>query len=68
MAAKKDERELYLLCHPLALTHVSVPFQKPTPPTHSASRSAVVENRGPTGVEMEVLTAVQVAHDDLRYV
>ncbi|MFM9899724.1 MAG: cyclic pyranopterin monophosphate synthase MoaC [Polaromonas sp.] len=59
MAAKKTS-ELIPLCHPLALTHVSVTFATDTT-THSVTCEAVVETVGPTGVEMEALTAVQVA-------
>ncbi len=59
MAAKKTS-ELIPLCHPLALTHVSIDFR-----TDDASASifclATVETVGPTGVEMEALTAVQIA-------
>ena len=58
-AAKKTS-DLIPLCHPLALTHVSVNFQ-----TNKASSSIACEVRaettGPTGIEMEALTAVQVA-------
>ena len=59
MAAKKTS-ELIPLCHPLALTHVAMDF---SPDTGSASITcqATVETVGPTGVEMEALTAVQVA-------
>lgn len=58
MAAKRTG-DLIPLCHPLALTHVSVEFE-----TDAASSSvrctARVETFGKTGVEMEALTAVQV--------
>lgn len=59
MAAKKTS-ELIPLCHPLALTRVALEF---TPDAASASILclATVETVGPTGVEMEALTAVQVA-------
>jgi cyclic pyranopterin phosphate synthase len=59
MAAKKTS-ELIPLCHPLALTRVAMDFN---PDTASASIvcQATVETIGPTGVEMEALTAVQVA-------
>jgi cyclic pyranopterin monophosphate synthase len=59
MAAKKTS-DLIPLCHPLALTHVSVLFT-PDEATLSIACTAVVETVGPTGVEMEALTAVQVA-------
>lgn len=59
MAAKKTS-ELIPLCHPLALTRVAMDF---SPDTGNASITcqATVETVGPTGVEMEALTAVQVA-------
>jgi len=59
MAAKKTS-ELIPLCHPLALTRVSLEF-KPDLASASVSCLATVETVGPTGVEMEALTAVQVA-------
>ncbi|MBD3669800.1 MAG: cyclic pyranopterin monophosphate synthase MoaC [Gammaproteobacteria bacterium] len=59
MAAKKTS-DLVPLCHPLALTRVEIDFE-----THvDESRvdcTATVETRGQTGVEMEALTAVQIA-------
>lgn len=62
-AAKKTS-DLIPLCHPLALTRVAIEFEE-----HPAKESqpdyifctATVETVGPTGVEMEALTAVQVA-------
>ncbi|WP_256078018.1 cyclic pyranopterin monophosphate synthase MoaC [Massilia sp. YIM B04103] len=58
MGAKKTS-DLVPLCHPLALTRVTVDFE-----TDEASSSvhcrAQVETYGKTGVEMEALTAVQV--------
>ena len=63
MAAKKTS-ELIPLCHPLALTRVALEFETtPTTATRAASIfcTATVETVGPTGVEMEALTAVQVA-------
>ena len=59
MAAKKTS-DLIPLCHPLALTHVSLAFTSDEV-MHSIICTAVVETVGPTGVEMEALTAVQVA-------
>ena len=59
MAAKKTS-ELIPLCHPLALTHVAIDFT-PDESTSSVSCTATVETVGPTGVEMEALTAVQIA-------
>jgi cyclic pyranopterin phosphate synthase len=59
MAAKKTS-ELIPLCHPLALTRVAVDFS-PDAEGSSVGCTATVETVGPTGVEMEALTAVQVA-------
>ena len=59
MAAKKTS-ELIPLCHPLALTHVAVEFHIDEA-SSAVSCQATVETVGPTGVEMEALTAVQVA-------
>ena len=63
MAAKKTS-DLIPLCHPLALTRVAVEFET-TPADAAGARSllctATVETVGPTGVEMEALTAVTVA-------
>jgi cyclic pyranopterin phosphate synthase len=63
MAAKKTS-ELIPLCHPLALTRVALDFattQANATRASSVSCTATVETVGPTGVEMEALTAVQVA-------
>ena len=58
-AAKKTS-DLIPLCHPLALTRVALAFE--IEPAACAVRcQATVETVGPTGVEMEALTAVQVA-------
>ena len=59
MAAKRTA-ELIPLCHPIALTRVAVEFELDEA---SSSVTCVVraETRGQTGVEMEALTAVQVA-------
>ena len=56
----KRTSDLIPLCHPIALTRVAVDF------TIDAKASCVhceatAETVGPTGVEMEALTAVQVA-------
>ena len=59
MAAKKTS-ELIPLCHPLALTRVAVEFQTDAAAS-AVNCQATVETVGPTGVEMEALTAVQVA-------
>ena len=59
MAAKKTH-ELIPLCHPIALTRVALEFE-----LHEADSAVVctatAETVGQTGVEMEALTAVQVA-------
>lgn len=58
MAAKKTH-DLIPLCHPLALSKVSVELTtKDTPPR--VEISATVKNTGQTGVEMEALTAVSI--------
>jgi len=59
MAAKKTS-ELIPLCHPLSLTDVGIEFEL----DHALPglrASAWASSRGPTGVEMEALTAVTVA-------
>jgi cyclic pyranopterin phosphate synthase len=58
-AAKKTS-DLIPLCHPLALTHVSVEFES-MPTTNTIRCTVRAETTGQTGVEMEALTAVQVA-------
>jgi cyclic pyranopterin phosphate synthase len=60
-AAKKTS-ELVPLCHPLALTRVAVAFAVPDEGSAEAHVECTVtaETIGPTGVEMEALTAVQV--------
>ena len=71
MAAKKTS-DLIPLCHPLALTRVAIEFMTDPAshtgletPVHDAIGSvsciATVETIGPTGVEMEALTAVNIA-------
>ncbi len=59
MAAKKTS-ELIPLCHPLALTRVAVDFEVEAA-SHAVRCQATVETVGPTGVEMEALTAAQIA-------
>ena len=59
MAAKKTS-DLIPLCHPLALTRVAVDFTPEEDHARITCR-ATVETVGPTGVEMEALTGVQVA-------
>jgi cyclic pyranopterin phosphate synthase len=58
-AAKKTS-DLIPLCHPLALTRVVVEFAVDAS-SCSVQCTATVETIGQTGVEMEALTAVQVA-------
>ncbi len=59
MAAKKTA-DLVPLCHPLALSKVSVEFALDAD-TQAVHCQATVGTSGQTGVEMEALTAVQVA-------
>lgn len=58
--ASKKTADLIPLCHPLALTHVSLEFQANSK-DNSITCQVKAETTGPTGVEMEALTAVQVA-------
>lgn len=58
-AAKKTS-DLIPLCHPLAITRVAVEFAIDEA-AHAVHCTATVETVGQTGVEMEALTAVQVA-------
>ena len=57
--ASKRTSDLIPLCHPLALTHVSIEFRLHIEES-SISCQVRTETTGPTGVEMEALTAVQV--------
>ena len=57
MAAKKTS-DLIPMCHPLALSKVEVRVE---PGDGGLAVSARVKTTGPTGVEMEALTAVSVA-------
>jgi cyclic pyranopterin phosphate synthase len=59
MGAKKTH-ELIPLCHPLALSALSVVL-KPNPRQSRIDITATVKTTGPTGVEMEALTAVSIA-------
>jgi cyclic pyranopterin phosphate synthase len=58
IAAAKRTAELIPLCHPLLLTHIDVEakFAK-----DGVRIRSTVRTRGPTGVEMEALTAAAVA-------
>jgi cyclic pyranopterin phosphate synthase len=58
--ASKRTADLVPLCHPLALTHVEVEFEVVEDDRRIDCR-VTTETRGQTGVEMEALTAVQVA-------
>jgi cyclic pyranopterin phosphate synthase len=58
--ASKKTSDLIPLCHPLALTHVSLEFVL-NKDSSSITCQVRAETTGPTGVEMEALTAVQVA-------
>jgi len=58
--ASKKTADLIPLCHPLALSHVSLEFQANLKDS-SITCQVRAETTGPTGVEMEALTAVQVA-------
>jgi cyclic pyranopterin phosphate synthase len=57
MAAKKTA-ELIPMCHPLAISKVEVRVE---PADGGLAVTARVKTTGPTGVEMEALTAVSVA-------
>jgi cyclic pyranopterin phosphate synthase len=60
----KRTSDLIPLCHPIALTRVAVVFEVVQPSDSQAAHvicTATAETVGPTGVEMEALTAVQVA-------
>ena len=62
-AAKKTS-ELIPLCHPLALTRIAIDFETEAADGQCPAAvlcTATVETVGPTGVEMEALTAVQIA-------
>lgn len=56
--AAKQTSMLIPLCHPLALSHISVNL---TAAKHGYNIEARVRTTGQTGVEMEALTAVAVA-------
>src|SRR5437879_5941800 len=56
--ASKRTSDLIPLCHPLALTRVTVDFSVDAAQSR-ISCNAQVETYGKTGVEMEALTAVQ---------
>jgi cyclic pyranopterin monophosphate synthase len=56
--AAKRTSELIPMCHPLALTHVDVQAEVDT---NGVRITATAAATGPTGVEMEALTAASVA-------
>ena len=58
--ATKRTADLIPLCHPLALTHVSVDFVTDEA-NNSIECTVITETRGQTGVEMEALTGAQIA-------
>lgn len=59
MASKKTS-DLIPLCHPVSLTHVALHWE--AQPDKRRIRCVVTaQSTGPTGVEMEALTAIQVA-------
>ncbi len=59
MGAKRTG-DLIPLCHPLNITSVEISFT-PEDESHSIAVEAKAKTQGPTGVEMEALTAVSVA-------
>ncbi|NOQ64734.1 MAG: cyclic pyranopterin monophosphate synthase MoaC [Methyloprofundus sp.] len=58
--ASKRTADLIPLCHPLALTHVEVNFDIDAV-NNRIHCSTLVKTKGQTGVEMEALTATQIA-------
>jgi cyclic pyranopterin phosphate synthase len=58
--ASKRTADLVPLCHPLMLTHVEIELT-PDEENSCIHCRTTVETRGQTGVEMEALTATQVA-------
>lgn len=58
--AAKNTPNLIPLCHPLSLSKISLDFT-PEPDLPGIQIEAQVKTIGPTGVEMEALTAVSVA-------
>jgi cyclic pyranopterin phosphate synthase len=60
----KKTSDLIPLCHPIGLTRVTVGFEVHAATADAPAQvvcTATTETVGPTGVEMEALTAVQVA-------
>lgn len=58
--ATKRTADLVPMCHPLALTHVSVEFEIDVD-NNGIECTVTAETQGQTGVEMEALTGVQLA-------
>ena len=58
--ATKRTADLIPLCHPLALTHVSIDFAIDET-SNSIECTVITETHGQTGVEMEALTGAQIA-------
>lgn len=58
--ATKRTADLIPLCHPLALTHVSVNFEIDES-NNCIECTVATETQGQTGVEMEALTGAQIA-------
>jgi len=54
----KKTSDLIPLCHPISLTGVEVALERAT---HGVRITATVSTTGPTGVEMEAMTAVSTA-------
>ncbi|KAG8903258.1 hypothetical protein FRC01_009264 [Tulasnella sp. 417] len=59
--AAKQTSSIIPLCHPIALTHISVVFTPSEIHAHTVECKGTVECRGQTGVEMEALMAVNGA-------
>jgi cyclic pyranopterin monophosphate synthase len=59
MAAKKTA-ELIPLCHPIAITHINIELM-PDADNNRVRCETTVKTLAPTGVEMEALTATQIA-------
>jgi cyclic pyranopterin phosphate synthase len=63
MGAKTPE--LIPMCHPILLTSVDISFEEVSQPDHeghcSITITATAKTTGPTGVEMEAMTAASVA-------
>lgn len=57
--ASKRTSDLVPLCHPIAITKVTIDLTT-NPAISAVDCIATVETRGQTGVEMEALTAVQI--------